>query len=214
MPFLSLFLGEGSPTKTDCRRSWYPYCLLEDLEKTWDPPSEEGLLRYHGACEKLGKLYAFEPQAWASERKFCVERSEAQKRLAAEAVKAVKASIFFKTRPPSACLTTFWGEGSPTTIDYGKNGYPCSNLSTGGPRRARYFTAHLFVTHSPKSQKQEEQVSVQFNGAMGFLDCMDWTWASWLWAVHTHTPPSVERHGGRVFLVVSKEYSGISSYST
>ncbi|CAJ1441140.1 unnamed protein product [Effrenium voratum] len=33
-------------------------------------PSEavkEGLLRYHGACEKLGKLYAFEPQATASD---------------------------------------------------------------------------------------------------------------------------------------------------
>ena len=32
-------------------------------------------------------------------------------------------------------MTPFWGEGSLTKIDY-KKGYPFSNLSTGGPRRA------------------------------------------------------------------------------
>ena len=31
-------------------------------------------------------------------------------------------------------LNPFWGEGSPTKIDYRKKGYPFSSLSTGGPR--------------------------------------------------------------------------------
>ena len=39
------------------------------------------------------------------------------------------------TRSPSSALSpTFFGwEGSPTKINYGKKGYPYSNLSTGGP---------------------------------------------------------------------------------
>ena len=37
--------------------------------------------------------------------------------------------------PRGARLPPF-GEGSPTRIDYRKKGYPYSNLSTGGPRRA------------------------------------------------------------------------------
>ena len=39
--------------------------------------------------------------------------------------------------PPGSCpLPTFWGEGSPTKIDYRKKiGFPDSILSTGGPRK-------------------------------------------------------------------------------
>ena len=36
-------------------------------------------------------------------------------------------------RFPSSALLPFWGEGSPTKIDYRKKGHPFSNLSTGGP---------------------------------------------------------------------------------
>ena len=37
--------------------------------------------------------------------------------------------------PPARCpfADPFLEEGSPTKIDYRKKGYPCSNLSTGGP---------------------------------------------------------------------------------
>ena len=41
--------------------------------------------------------------------------------------------LIFLPRSPSSALYPFVGEGSPTKIDYRKNGHPYSNLSTGGP---------------------------------------------------------------------------------
>ena len=39
----------------------------------------------------------------------------------------------FSRSPSGAPFYPFLGEGSPTTIDYRKEGYPYSRLSTGGP---------------------------------------------------------------------------------
>ena len=39
--------------------------------------------------------------------------------------------------PPVVPFYPFWGEGSPTKIDYRKKWDPYSNLSTGGPGRAK-----------------------------------------------------------------------------
>ena len=41
--------------------------------------------------------------------------------------------------PPVVVYYLFWGEGSPTKIDYRKKWYPYSNLSTGGPTRRWSF---------------------------------------------------------------------------
>ena len=43
-----------------------------------------------------------------------------------------RASFFFSKSPSRALAHPFLGEGSPK-IDYRKQGYPFSNLSTGGP---------------------------------------------------------------------------------
>ena len=40
-------------------------------------------------------------------------------------------------------FTPFWGEGSPTRIDYGKTKYPYSIPSTGGPRPFGAMTLKL-----------------------------------------------------------------------
>ena len=45
--------------------------------------------------------------------------------------------LFYSTGSPVVLFCPFLGEGSPTKIDYRKNGYPDSLLSTGGPSSGR-----------------------------------------------------------------------------
>ena len=58
--------------------------------------------------------------------------------------KAVAGQIITRS-PSSAPSHPFFGEGSPTKIDYRKSGYPSSNVSAGGPRlESERYLSHVF----------------------------------------------------------------------
>ena len=67
----------------------------------------------------------------------------------------------------------FLGEGSPTKTDYGKNGYPLSNLATGGPRLGTEFT------HPPPKGKRihppEFEVAITHAGSLR-VQATRYTW--------------------------------------
>ena len=62
--------------------------------------------------------------------------------------------------PPVVPFYPFFGEGSPTTIVYRKNGYPYSNLSTGGPS---CFSFRISVNR----RNQSKQMGATQRGGVG-----------------------------------------------